>query len=272
MFKTKTQQYSKILDNPVFTPALKEQIELTQEKLELTESFVAKVIRGVHKNALLQGPPGLGKSFVVLSALKAANIPNSSYEIIKGHVTASNLYKALYDHRNPGQVLVLDDCDDVFCNEKSISFIKAATDTDNPLVCYSSTRTPVINGVAVKEFLFRGTLIVCSNVVLDTGRLGRRNEAIRGITSRIPQWPMGWDTKEQKFAQVYNMVVNHDYLRADSRTRLNNQQKEDLLAYLVTHLDTIPSSKLDLRLPRHIAAEIVEGGNWKKSIAPFLKG
>jgi Cdc6-like AAA superfamily ATPase len=264
------QQYSSILDNPVFTPALKQQIDQVQTYQTLTESFVSKVIRGVHKNAILQGPPGLGKSHVVQTALiNAKKTEGKDFVIVKGHITPLQLFGTLYMFRRPGQVVVLDDCDDIMANEIGISIIKAASDPDNRRVTYSTTRSPIIAGTVVKDFVFNGTLIICSNVAMDTGNAGRRNQHMRAILSRTTNWPMGWDTKEQKFAQVYNMVVNHDYLSATLRTRITEPQKEELLAYLLDNLDEIRN--LDLRLPQKVAAEMVEGGDWRKSCAPFLK-
>ena len=270
MPKAKTQQYSKILDNPVFTPALKQQIDQVQGYQTLTESFVAKVIRGVHKNAILQGPPGLGKSHVVHTALvNAKKTEGKDFVIVKGHITPLQLFGTLYMFRRHGQVVVLDDCDDIMANEIGISIIKAASDPDNRRVTYSTSRSPIIAGTVVKDFVFNGTLIICSNVAMDTGNAGRRNQHMRAILSRTTNWPMGWDTKEQKFAQVYNMVVNHDYLGVSDRTRIQENQKEELLTYLLDNLDEI--NHLDLRLPQKVAAEMVAGGDWQKSCAPFLK-
>jgi hypothetical protein len=65
------------------------------------------------------------------------------------------------------------------------------------------------------------------------------------------------------------MVVNHDYLSASPRTAIDEAQKEDLLAYLLDHLDEI--NHLDLRLPQKVAAEMVAGGDWRRASAPFLK-
>ena len=270
MQKEKAQQYSNILSNPVFTPALKHQIQQVQNYQTLTESFVSKVLRGVHKNAILQGPPGLGKSYVVQTALLAAKkTEGKDFVIVKGHITPLQLFGTLYMFRRPGQVVVLDDCDDIMANEIGISIIKAASDPDNRRVTYSTTRSPLIAGTVVKDFVFNGTLIICSNVAMDTGNAGRRNQHMRAILSRTTNWPMGWDTKEQKFAQVYNMVVNHDYLSATKRTCITESQKEQLLTYLLDNLDEI--THLDLRLPQKIAAEINAGSDWRAACEPFLK-
>ena len=264
-------QYSEIIADPIFTPALVEQIADVQAYQTRTEKFVAKVLRGTHKNAILQGPPGLGKSFVVAQALIAQGLTEGEdYKIVKGHITPLQLFTLLYLYRRKGQVLVLDDCDDVFQNEMGLSFVKAATDPDNRRVSYESSRQPIIAGSVVTDFVYNGTLIICSNITMNTGRQGRRAQHMAAIYSRTTNWPMGWHTRERKFAQVFNMVVHHDYLARDTRTALTADLKLDLLKFLLQNLDEI--NTLDLRLPQKIAAEInADPADWQANCAPFLK-
>jgi hypothetical protein len=265
------QIYDKMLADPIFTPALQEQIYEVQEYQTLTEQFVDKVLAGVHKNAVIQGSPGLGKSYAVQQALLRRNlVEKKDFLIVKGHITPLQLFATLYHFRRPGQVVVLDDCDDIFGNEVGIGMIKSATDPDNRRVSYSSSRTPRIAGVVVEHFVYHGTLIICSNVMLSIGT-GRRDQHIRAIMSRTTNWPMGWDTNERKFAQIFNMVVNADYLSRDARTKITDTQKADMLMFILDNLDEITS--LDLRLPQKIAAEIVsDSGNWRRASRPFLRG
>jgi hypothetical protein len=263
--------YSEIIADPIFTPALVTQIADVQAYQTRTEKFVSKVLKGTHKNAILQGPPGLGKSFVVAQALQTAGLTEGEdYKIVKGHITPLQLFNLLYLYRRQGQVLVLDDCDDVFQNEMGLSFVKAATDPDNRRVSYESSIKPIIAGSVVSDFVYNGTLIICSNITMNTGRQSRRGQHMAAIYSRTTNWPMGWHTRERKFAQVFNMVVHHDYLARDTRTALTADQKLDLLKFLLQNLDDI--NTLDLRLPQKIAAEInADPTDWQANCAPFLK-
>lgn len=267
--KSTATVYDEILQDPVFTPALKDQIARVEDHQDLTNQFVRKVIRGVHRHAILQGPPGLGKSYCVNSALREAGLREvEDYYIVKGHLTNSQLFALLYQYRQKGKFLVLDDCDDVLNNEIGMGVIKGATDPDSGLVCWHSPGGVAVNGEWIKQFHFRGTLIICSNISMSSGRPGRRTEHINAITSRVTQWPMRWSNREQKFAQVFNMVVNHDYLSVTAETTLTTDQKRDMLKFLLENLDDV--ANLDLRLPQKIAREIRAGGNWRRACRPFL--
>lgn len=253
--------YDTILQNPIFTPALKEQIAEVITEQSVTEQYVDKIVRGVYKHGLLRGAPGLGKSFAVANALRrAGKIEGKDYVILKGHCTPLQLFLTLYAFRAPGKFVVLDDCD-VEHDPTGMDVIKAATDVDSKRVCWGSTRSPIVNGQIVDEFTFKGTMIICTNVFASSGK-GVKSAKVEAILSRMIPRTVDWATREKKFAQIFNMVVNADYLNNNPDTALTDTQKEDMLTFILENLDDI--NALDLRLPQKIAANIRDGGNWKK--------
>ena len=248
-------EYNEILNDPVFTPALKEQIQSVQDFQILTEDFVNNVVKGIHSNAILQGPPGLGKSYVVTQALKkSGKVEGDDYIIIKGHITPMQLYATLYMYRRKGQMVILDDCDDVMTKETGLEVLKAACDLDYRRVTWSSGSVPVINGTAIKDFIFNGAIIVCSNLSVTTGRGGRRDRSAAAFLSRLTFWDLRLGKRERMYAQIFNLVVNADYLSRDPATKVNAEQKRDLLKFVLENLDEIRC--MDLRMPQKIAAEM----------------
>lgn len=265
---SKTEQsvdFTEILSDPVFTPALKDQIVSVQQFQAITEDFVRNVVNGVHANAILQGPPGLGKSYVVTQALKNADkIEGEDYIVIKGHVTPLQLYATLYMFRRKGQVVVLDDCDDIFTKETGLEVLKAATDQDYRKVTWMSSATPVVNGTPIKDFVFNGAIIVCSNISVTTGRGGRRDRSAAAFLSRLTYWDMKLSQRERMYAQIFNLVVEADYLSRSPKTKLDIVQKRELMKFILVNLDDIV--QFDLRMPQKIAAEMnANPKNWKRT-------
>lgn len=258
-------EYTEILNDPVFTPALKEQIQSVQDFQVLTEDFVNNVVKGIHPNAILQGPPGLGKSYVVTQALKkSGKIEGEDYIIVKGHITPLQLYATLYMYRRKGQVVVLDDCDDVMTKETGLEVLKAACDLDYRRVTWTSSATPVVNGTAIKDFIFNGAIIVCSNLSVTTGRGGRRDRSAAAFLSRLTFWDLRLGKRERMYAQIFNLVVNADYLSRNPATKINADQKRDLLKFVLENLDEIQC--MDLRMPQKIAAEMNANPRaWRKT-------
>lgn len=237
----------------------------------LTQEFIGGVISGVQPHAIITGAPGLGKSHSVQKALEdAGKIAAKDYYIVKGHITPTQLFKILYLFREKGKVVVLDDCDDVFNTEIGLNILKAAMDPTNKTVSYFSQRYMVINDRVVQDFVFDGTIILCTNVTLSTGRVGRKSEHMAAITSRAPIWPMNWRTRTQKFAQIYNMVKNVGYLAFDERTDISPEQIDELLNFLWEYLEDI--NNLDLRLPYRIAAQMKASKNWRELCAILVRG
>jgi Cdc6-like AAA superfamily ATPase len=263
------QAGTSLIDPAMFGADFDMEVREVQKHLALTKQFVRSVVNGTHKNAILQGPPGLGKSHVVTQVLhEAGKVDKKDYFVVKGHITPTNLFVLLGLLRNKGQVLVLDDCDDVFKTELGFNLIKAALDPDNRTVSYQSQRMPLINGMPVGDFVYDGTLIICTNQDPRRLTMGRAAQHMAAVLSRAILWPLQWDTQERKFAQIYNMVVNADYLAVDPNMTLDVQQKKDLLQFIWDDIGNIQD--LDLRLPQKIAVEMKTNANWRETCKIFM--
>jgi hypothetical protein len=259
------QQFADILQDPVFTPEFKAQLSSVQEFQRRTEQFADSVINGNHTHAVLQGPPGLGKSYAVTQALKrAGKVEGKDYFVVKGHITPMQLYLVLHHYRRPGQIVILDDCDDVLTKDTGLEVLKAACDQDYRRVVWASANVPIVNGHRLDEFIFNGQIVVCTNMSIATGRGGRRDRAAAAFLSRLTYWNLQLDSRERMFAQIFNMVVVSGYLDRSPRTTLTIEQKQAMLKFILLNLDEIVC--LDLRMPQHIASEInAHPDNWEIS-------
>lgn len=247
--------YDSILQDKMFTPALREQIQDVQDFQKSTERFVDGLVAGTHRTAVLQGPPGLGKSHAVSKAMdRAGLVKNKDYFVVKGHITPMQLFVVLYQFRRPGQFVVLDDCDDILAKDVGLEVLKAACDDEFREVCWHGARV-TINNTLVDRFLFNGTVIICTNMSLRSHRGGRRDRAAAALLSRAVVWDLKFNTRERQYAQLFNMVVNEGYLDHTPATQITDQQKHDLLKFVLENLDDLRS--LDLRVPQQIAREMV---------------
>lgn len=267
---TRTQLFEQLMQDPDFAP-LQGDIEEMVKRESLTARFLDSAInRNLHKAVMLSGPPGLGKSHAAMQCLQdAGKVEKRDYVIIKGYITPLQLFTLLYLFREAGKVVVLDDCDRIFKDAISLNILKAATDPTFNTVTYSSSKSLVINGEVVSEFKFEASLIICTNITHGTNG-GQVAQHFAAIASRMIEWPMALHTKEKRFAQVLNLMVNKDYLGADAKTALDDQQKTDLLKFIHKHLDDIPA--LDLRLPPKIAAQMNhDPENWQQTAEVFMR-
>jgi hypothetical protein len=242
----------------IYGAAIVKEVAKVKNLHDLTRSQVECVVKNNQCGLILKGTPGLGKTFIVKDVLTSQGfIEYVDYVIIKGHITGAKLYQVLWKFRQKGKIVVLDDCDTLFADDIGLTVLKAALDPDVTTVSYETTRVPIFNGVETPSFNYEGTLIVCTNVNLRTGNLGRRSTHLSAIHSRALVWPVLMSSIEAKFANVFYMLVERGYLDQ----LIDSKQKRDLLDFIWKHKGVMVH--LDLRDPQRIAHQMKnDPTNW----------
>ena len=90
---------------------------------KLTQAAIEQNIRAL----VVTGAPGVGKTYNVEDVLSSKE--DNRFEIVKGSLSAVNLYKLGWDYRRPGNVIVLDDADSIFTDEEALNLLKALCDS-----------------------------------------------------------------------------------------------------------------------------------------------
>ena len=122
--------------------------------------FLDMIVDG-HSNAcVISGMSQIGKSTFVMNKLQEARkkITRATQDIIllKGASSPMALYDFIY--ANKEKIIVIDDCDSVFSDEKGLNVLKAVLDPqEERKVCWISGQA------AVSEFIFEGRVVFISN-------------------------------------------------------------------------------------------------------------
>jgi hypothetical protein len=139
------------------------------KRFRVAERVARNVLEGDVPSMILYGPSGLGKSHSIMAALdeKKAGDAEFNYSVIKGSVSAVGLYKALYELREGG-VLLLDDADNAFENEETLNILKAALDSsDERRMSWAKESSWLSDlGPDAADFIFNGSVIFITNVNL----------------------------------------------------------------------------------------------------------
>lgn len=174
------------------TPGIKEtQKELDKRKNDPKHAFkrmsiyVKSVIKGQQPGTILCGAPGIGKTYRVKQQLKAAGYHEGhNLYTIKGTETPRQLYIDMYENKEKGKIIVIDDADALVgpkAPEVAINILKAALDStsddEGRLVTYKITGdikdeegTPI-----PKQMYFNAGIIVITNY-----SIGQLDTALRG--------------------------------------------------------------------------------------------
>ena len=252
---------------------LEEQIENVSYLNDDAHEFIKSVVDGVHRSAIVYGQSGMGKTHVVINSLKEKGLKEGvDFVVVRSHVTPLMLYIWLYLMREEGKFVILDDCDGVLNDEKGLNLIKAATDNNLRQMSWFST-TQIFNPLNKKPvpdtFEFKGSLIITTNLTPSEGRSKKANH-MDAIRSRAVQFSFNINDKESQLAQIIYMICIKDYLSNNAETSVNEQEKTELLKFLIENHSK--ARRLDLRLPQTIAREIKsKSDNWKRRSLRFLE-
>lgn len=135
---------------------------------KLTRGCISNDIRSM----IVVGAPGVGKTFTVESILETT--PDLKYEIVKGGLSAVELYKMGYRNRRPGSVVVIDDADSIFSDEEGLSILKAMCDSSSTRrVSWLKDSSTLREDEVPQTYDFQGSFIFISNIdfqrYIDTG-------------------------------------------------------------------------------------------------------
>lgn len=173
---SKTQEAEKKFD---------EQTKDPKRAFKEMQVYVKTVLKGMQPGVILCGAPGIGKTYRILQQLKAAGYHDGhNMCIIKGKCTTRSLYLSLYEYRDKGNILVIDDADALVgpkAPEDCINILKAALDStsaeEGRKVSYRiAGKLMDDEGVDIpKTMYYNGGVIVITNY-----NVGQLDTALRG--------------------------------------------------------------------------------------------
>jgi len=164
-----------VLDKPVtavaqLSPEMQELDRRIKQRFNIMEKLTEFTISGHVRAMIISGAAGIGKSYNLETRLNKAidKAEINQFTILKGKISAIALFQQLFNHRERGDILVLDDIDVIFQDETSLNLLKAALDTGERrhLVWLTASAWLEEQGVD-QEFDFEGACIFITNLDFD---------------------------------------------------------------------------------------------------------
>lgn len=147
--------------------------------------YIDLVVKGLQSSVIICGAPGVGKTYRVSQQLKEAGyVEDKNLCTFKGKGTPRTLYLSLYNFKDKGDIILIDDADALVgpnAPEDSINILKGALDSTSDergrLVTYGiSTKLVNDDGQSVpKKFYYNGSVIIITNY-----NVGQLDTALRG--------------------------------------------------------------------------------------------
>ena len=201
---------------------------------EFLEILVEGTASGKVRSTIISGGAGVGKSYGTEKILRESSIYDRlawdedgndeedqrrtevvkgekkfqpKYSILKGATSPVILFATLHRYSNPGEVLVLDDCDSIFSDVDSLNILKAALDTGDRRVLTYSKDSHILKekGVPTK-FEYKGSVIFITNVDFENFCENRPSSSLtphlKALMSRTHYLDIGLHSHRERLVQI----------------------------------------------------------------------
>ena len=190
------------------------------------QMYVKMVIKGIQPAVILCGAPGIGKTFRVKQQLKAAGYTMTGDNTVKGKCTPRQLYLTLYNNKDKGDIVLVDDADSLVgpkAPEDCINILKAALDStaddEGRLVSYKvSGELKDDEGVPVPKSHYNK----CGMIVITNYSVGQIDTALR---NRAFTQSLDFSTKDL-------LQIIRDIMPSIESNRLSMTSKAKAMNYL----------------------------------------
>ena len=237
------------------------------ERFGFTTDLVNMVAIRSIPSMIVTGEGGLGKTYIVMAALKAAGLKDTrdflanydpdaedaeevwmksgDYTVVKGFSTAKGLYRTLFENRN--KLVVFDDCDSIQKDMAALMLLKGALDSyDERWISWNAE--PIGGDDLPRTFKFTGRVIFISNMPLM-----RIDQAIRSRSICVDLHM----TAQQKIDRMEQIVQEGEFM-----PEFEEKHKKDALKFLEAHASEC--KELNLRTLISVTKIRASSKNWEK--------
>ena len=222
-------------------------------------------IKGDCRALIISGSPGMGKTYDTMNQIKeAVNKGKISYKLLKGYARPTGLYKALYEFRKSGQLLVIDDCDAIFRDEVGLNILKAALDSgdERHISWATETKMQLENGGKVPtSFVYEGSVIFITNVCFDDeiGKKGKLAPHFEALLSRCHYIDTNIKTNRERLVRLIHIAYDQGMY---DRLGISQKGQTEIIQWIEKNADKL--REISLRMAKKIGQlYLADSQNWK---------
>ena len=238
-------------------------LQSISERFGLLEELTLSTALGISPSLIVSGSAGIGKTTEIMNAINSLDMGDAC-KVVKGSITPLALYKLLYEVRQSGSLLVLDDSDDCWDDEKSMNLIKAATDSsDERIISWYSSRKIFDNDdlELPSDFIFEGSIIFISN--LDFYSIAESNNKLaphfNAMISRSFVLDLSMKNSREYLLRIKSILFN-DSFGGDMTLDIKN----DIYRFMSKERDNLRDISLRMVKKLHIIIQTY-GSKWENN-------
>jgi hypothetical protein len=260
--KTVTEQ---IVEAPEVAETDEQVMQRIEERFEILDEMTRATINGDVRAMIVQGPPGVGKSYGVTAQLERANIFEdvagrpAKYEVVKGAMTAIGLYVTLYKHSDPGHVLVFDDCDSILQDELSLNILKAALDSGKKRRIFWNSDSHLLRREGVPDsFDFKGSVIFITNIKFESIKSKKLLDHLEALQSRCHFLDLTMNTMRDRILRIRQIAKKGDLFQGYG---FNQTTEMEIISFMDENQTQL--REMSLRMALKIADLAKISANWR---------
>lgn len=220
---------------------------------EVLEAVGEGIVDGNIRAVIVSGAAGCGKTYTLDALLSRAEAEERiSYDTIRGAMSAIGLYRELFMHREPGQVLVLDDCDSIFADLDALNLLKAALDTSKTRRVHWNKESRVLEEEGIdRSFDFEGGMVFITNIdfTAEIEAEKKMTPHYKALLSRCMYVDLGIHNRREILVRISQVVFSATFLRDNG---LNKAKAKEMMAWLTRNLPRVRT--LSIRTVLQLAA------------------
>lgn len=242
-----------------------EVIERIAQRFEILDDMTRAAIAGDIRAMIVQGPPGVGKSYGVEYQLERAGLFDTmgsrkpKYEVIKGAMTPIGLYATLFKHSDAKSVLVFDDCDSILLDDTALNILKAALDSGKKRKIHWNSDSSLLRREGVPNYFeFKGSVIFITNLQFANIKSKKLQDHLEALQSRCHFIDLTLDTMRDKFLRIKQIYLKGDLFQDYDLTQ---EQGDEVIAFMDENKSRL--REMSLRMALKIADLTRVSTNWR---------
>jgi hypothetical protein len=242
-----------------------EVMDRIEARFNILDDMTKAAINGDIRAMIVQGPPGVGKSYGVEYQLEKAGLfekisgKKIKYEVVKGAMTPIGLYATLYRHSDPKNVLVFDDCDSVLMDDLALNILKAALDSGKKRRIHWNADSSLLRREGIPDsFDFKGSVIFITNLKFDNIKSKKLQDHLEALQSRCHFLDLTLNTTRDKILRIRQIFRKGDLFQDYDFTP---EQGEEIVAFMQDNHSKL--REISLRMALKLADLTKISSNWK---------
>jgi hypothetical protein len=244
-------------------------MERLRERFEILEDMTMACKVGKVRSLIVSGAPGVGKSHGVQKVLAqydtvariAQDETLKKYEIVKGAIGALGLFMKLYEYRHENSVVVFDDSDDVFKDDRAINMLKSALDSNRKRMLSWHYESNALKDENIPNtFEFCGSVIFITNINFNHFRSKVLRSHLDALTDRSHFLDLTVHTTREKLLRI-KQVVEDGML---DELKLSDHTKEEVVDFVCNNTSKLQLSLRSVVKTAELADAFPDDYKWKR--------